>query len=909
MTERVGLTSSRRTVQGRLVGALRSAAGRSNGRVNTLLALTAIFAPGGSTFAQTVDPGSGGLQQRTAASVTSALAAQPAPAPAGEAALDPKEFAARSVTRLALLDVRVHSPLTPADFQVALALLEIASEFAPQDLDLVRLRSVIAQNGEQWDTLEPLFRRLLAADPGDTAAQYRLITLRLNRIQLSEDRLRAYERFLGPDGAGLDASIRSRLASDAAFLHRERGEAQGFVDKLKLATSLDPTNKDAAKAALEYFDQRVDDPIGRLDLIANLMYADIADADTHEELARALASVGVFDGARRFSGTAQKILDRAGLSQDALGFLSELATDWCVDGAASVTQRLSVALASRRQETESLIKQLQAQLVPTDDIPRPEDVRLDARLDRVRLLAARTAGDQATIEAATGDVRKSYDAALAEMKKMVPSGQITEQDLAEQSRALKIELVTLLAHANVDLDAAAKDLDTVAAEADNDATEPGFREARAWVSLRQGAVGEAMGLFEPLSIERSVSRIGLAACQEAQGQKQAAISTYRGIVREFPITVESAWAVGRLIELTGSPEVDPALTPQARRFYAALPAWIGEVSTDPSRFMSLGVELTRPSAHNLERSEIQVRLTNISSVPLGVGPGETIDSRAIVAPQLEIGTDEVRSTQPEVLDLQRRLRLLPNQSIAFTCWPDPGVTGWIMETNCREAARVRFRVIQGFVRGGQGEVLVGPMSLSCGTSGMIRSPLPESMLAPEDFARRVADAPEQDLPRLVTVGRALLFADKGTNTTAGREAKSADAALSLDAQTLLTPGERSALARAFADRYAKASVPVRAIMLAGLPHASQFPEMSVFDEAARPEADPSLAALFIVSRVGDEQDPALAAAKSSPDARLARIAQLHAQRTADGKPPYAKLGPGYAGLLTAAVPQTPGPAK
>lgn len=826
------------------------------------------------------------------------------PASAAVAAINLNEFAARSITRFALMDLRIHAPLAPPDFRVAYLLVDLASEFTPDDPDSLRLRAVIADSGGDKDSLELVLRRLLAGDPRDTAVQYRLIALRLGRIQLAEDRLRAYERFLGPEGANLDGSIRSRLATDAAFLHRERGEAQGFVDKLKIATALDSTNHEAARAALDYFDQRVDDPIARLDLLANLLYADIADPQTHDELARALAGVGVFDGARRFTKTAQRIRDRAGLTQDAIGFLGELATDWCVDGAASVTQRLSIAIASRRQETEALIKQLQAQLVPTDDIPKPEDVRLDARLDRVRLLAARTVGDQATIDGATTDLRKSYDAAAAEMQKMAAGGQVTAEDVAEQTRAIRLELITLLALANVEMEQVGKDFDAIAADPANNATEPGFQEALAWLTLRRGGAAEALGLFEPIAPDRPNSRIGIATAHEALGQKDAAIATYRSIVREFPISTDAAWAVGRLLEISGVADVDPDVTPKARLFFKSLPDWLDETATDPSRFMALGAELARTTAHNLERSAVHVRLTNTSTIPLAVGPGATIDSRSLVAPQLEIGTEEMRSTLPEAVDLQRRLRLLPNQAIDFTFWPDPGLTGWLIETNCRDASRTRFRVIQGYIRGGRGEVLVGPMSLASSTLAMVRSPLAESKLSPAEFVQLVIDAPEDDIPRLVTVARSIAFSVKPDPTPASKDAANAP-----PPEALLSTDERASLAGAFSQRYARAGTAARAVMLAGLPHTNQVAEFKAFDDTARSETDPNLIGLFVISRVNDVQDPVLVGARSSTNVRLAELAKLHSERLTEGKISYFNMGPGIAGLLVPPPPRDPEPPK
>lgn len=94
--------------------------------------------------------------------------------------------------------------------------------------------------------------RVVLLDPSDTVAQ-RLITARIAARQTAEERLEVYERMLGPRGASIDPTVRSRLALDAALIERERGELDRFLRYLTLATDLDRTNKEAHHLATSYF--------------------------------------------------------------------------------------------------------------------------------------------------------------------------------------------------------------------------------------------------------------------------------------------------------------------------------------------------------------------------------------------------------------------------------------------------------------------------------------------------------------------------------------------------------------------------------------------------------------------------------------------------------------------------------
>jgi hypothetical protein len=216
--------------------------------------------------------------------------------------------AAAGIANVAILDLSRIQP-NPADYQLAADLLGIARSLAPDDEQLLRLTIEAAESAGDQDRVHALSRELFRIDPSDTVALLRIISARVAEHQSADARLGAYDRLLGEDGRKkLDPSIRSRLALDAALLLREQGDIEAFADRLALATSLDQTNKDAAALAVTFFTQRVNDAVGRFELLENLLLADPFDPETHLAMARELAAGGAWEGASRFYATHETLL-------------------------------------------------------------------------------------------------------------------------------------------------------------------------------------------------------------------------------------------------------------------------------------------------------------------------------------------------------------------------------------------------------------------------------------------------------------------------------------------------------------------------------------------------------------------------------------------------------------------------
>ncbi|MFN9972264.1 MAG: hypothetical protein ACK58T_20480, partial [Phycisphaerae bacterium] len=216
------------------------------------------------------------------------------------------------------------------------------------DADLIRRQIESEWNAEDQDAAIEATQRLLKLDPRDTVAQLRLVSHRINAIQTTEGRIAAYERFLSEAGKGLDPSIRSRLALDCALLHRERGEEDNFVARLKLATALDGTNKEAALLAYTYFSESVSDPKGEAELTLNLLYADPLDSSIYLQLSEQLASGGAFSGASRMYKMGERVLVGAGSVLSGEQELKKFMLSWHVSGAKAVREEFDKSLAGER---------------------------------------------------------------------------------------------------------------------------------------------------------------------------------------------------------------------------------------------------------------------------------------------------------------------------------------------------------------------------------------------------------------------------------------------------------------------------------------------------------------------------------------------------------------------------------
>lgn len=841
----------------------------------------------------------------------------PAPTPAEPAVVEPtssdislEAFTAQSLQRVAMIDLRQQVVDLPRDYRIVYRLLREAERFAPRDLELAHKLGEAAWKMEDDEAVIETCKRIIALDPKDTSAMLRLITTRLNATQTLDQRLEGYERFLGPEGKSIDPAVRSRLAMDAGHLRRERGDDKGFVQLMKLAAQLDPTNKEAAQDAALYYAQRVGDPLGRMELIANLMYADPMDPTTQLWMARELGMQGAFVQADRFHTLGRSLIGRSGQQPDVKIYIESMVLAWQSRGPLEPVKMLTDYVIMNRYSAEAKVKQAEQELQVTTEMKRAKDIRLDPDMERVRVMAAMMEGvaDDAeltkefrraeaqglmqgndVLDSAVGDfgitVSTLYDK-LSDPKGLPPG--LAIEDARAEVRRLYLEAQMLRAMTNLHMDQVEFDQEKIAEltppapEGETRAEDPEEITTRGWLTLRSDGPEKALEILLTQGDTVAAARYGIATCREMLGQKEQAIADYRLLAVSDPMGVLGAAARTKLTKLTGRVEDLTPQTAAARNFGFSVPPSVDAMVTDPGSYMSLTAEVSEGNVSALGPLRVRLKLKNISTLPLSMGGGLVIDTRFLLAPAMMVRNEPAQKfIQPEVVGLDRRLRLMGGETLEAELWGEAGETGWMAEASSSEYVRLRWRVLQGFQTGLAGVFEPGIGSISTMTGTVTRLPLPEALIPVTDLIAKIATDPDEKLPALVAASRSRLVGIGHLGPVTGPD--------------------REALAKAWAARYTKTGATGRMLILAALPHGGISPEMEVLDDEARKETDPRVGIAVVATVCRDVTDPFLKMAAASSDEGLREVAALQAARLADVEMTYSRNGPGVRGRLAGSL--------
>lgn len=794
--------------------------------------------------------------------------AVPAAAAQLRAEVDLKEITSRTLTRIAGIDLRNNPDPQPQDFETAAVLLGLAQELQPEDTGLLRRRIEAAWAAGDRDLAVRITEDLLRLDPKDTVAQLRLITFRIGQISTIEDRLAAYSRFLDGAGATLDPSVRSRLALDAALLLREQGNNDGFVQRLTEACQLDSTNKEAASLAATYAAPHADQ-YGRLDLLVNLLMADPLDPNVHASLASEFARGGAFEACNRFLSIEGSLLQASGLPTTSIDTRLKALT-WLQQGPKPLVDAIN---RQRINQMDAVAKQRDYGLrngVPAAKLPRPEDVRVPIADAVMQILALDASGDRAAVQAALAEMGETVNLMGQNLLEPTKRPLSMSQDQAEaQLVAISVQLQLVRLWTGVQIDDARQALDPRGALTK---IAPGaVASLTSWLKMHSG---DPAGALEDLRRDAEAgptARIGAGLALELLGRKDEAAEEYRHVVRAGVLTAPGAWAHSRLQTL-GAPEPRDAerLEEYAR---SRIPAWVDRMPLRPGDYVRLDADLRERSLDATERDRLVLSLTNNAPIPLALGADRPLSSRMLVAPKFEDpGNFMPAMVKPEIVDMDRRLRLMPRETLSVEAWPDPGESGLLLELMAFRTARVRWRVIQGFWISQGGGYQPGPMCLSRETGSLVRSPLPDVTFSIESYTQKFKGDPERLLPRLAVGLRAILLNRALAPVRPGDPAPTDDAVIPV--------------AQAVAERYTALSPECRAMLAAILPHQHLAPSMKVMDDAVRADTDPMVRCIALATRVTTADDDLIAQAAASDDPRQRALAELLKARTGHNGKPY-----------------------
>lgn len=772
-------------------------------------------------------------------------------------------IAAQAVARAAAVDLKLAGNPTPDDFAIALELLKSAVNLAPDNQTIIRLTIEAAASAGDTETVKSLTRRLVKLDPSDTVAQLRAISTNISDLQNADERLKAYDLFLGPKGAEIDASVRSRLALDAALLLRERGDIKGFADRLSQAMQLDPTNQDAATLGLTFYSQTPSaTPVGRLDLMLNVLYANPLDPGVYDVITQELLNSGAFTGAARFARLHSRL---AGSQNDPSGadqFTRRELAEWNFAGAESLIKQITDGFAKAREAAAAQRKQMEAAGTPPEKLPNLDEAILPFGSQRSLLLAAAAIGDQARVKQFLTDLVQSgrTGAAMLTDPAKRPEG-MTEEQVAAKLMDYQSELTWLRLWTGQQIDDAASGVAAIKQGGRDDPDT--IARLEGWLAFRRGENETAERLLKPISPADPLATLGLAMLSESRGAKDEAASLFADVVARTPASAAGAFARTRYTTLVGKPPALSETAAKLEQLAAAVPEWLETMPDSPPKIEVLEVMPLRAEISDLERTPVRVTLRNTSPIPLAVGPDGPINSSLMFMPAVEIGQQRIPSLEyVAVASLDRRLRLMPNEQIEVIAWPDMGVLSSTMEILGDRPAKIRWRALQGFELDDQQFYKACAQCQTVDTRALTRRPPPRT------------DAPAEGLRYSFQTGSPRDMAE----TALAIKLRVAQPLPSLE----LSPKEQADLMEALSTRYTALDKETRILLLSLLPNQINMPATARFDQLAAADADEDVLAVELATRVARSDDPVFDSAKVKQSPRLAALAALIKDRQQRG---------------------------
>lgn len=322
--------------------------------------------------------------------------------------------------------------------------------------------------------------------------------------------------------------------------------------------------------------------------------------------------------------------------------------------------------------------------------------------------------------------------------------------------------------------------------------------------------------------------------------------------------MNGAFARGRIETILGQP-LNPTETAAAiERYIARTPAWLDEMAMNPRSYMSLSAAPVPEHSQPSDGLFLRVKLRNIGRVPLALGNGKPIESRILAAPQLSLdGVEYTAYIQPEVIEMNQRIRLRPGESVEADVWIGSGTVGMLVDSVANRSITARWRLLQGFAFDEQRRFVPSPLCVTADSSMMTRS----SIRAIGDSAGSVAQA-------LHTVQGATLidaiFHARGMILSAQQAPQEERAQAMAEALIVF---------RAIADRMATMSSAERGLALIQVGITNPDPDNPV-DLAILQDNSPVALLALLIARAPLPTHPAYANAINSGEPNISEFARL-----------------------------------
>ena len=766
-----------------------------------------------------------------------------------------REATADRLARGALLMLRGTKPPLPVDFQLCAEQLRLALKLDPNNPYILRrMREALYRAGD-IEGFEEATRRLSVLEPEDTVLQLAVISGRIASIQNADDRLAAYERLLSPAGDSIDDSVRSRLAFDAALLAQEQGDQDRFVALLTRAAQLDSTNKQAAARVADYLMAFETDPKGRIDILANVVLADPLDPSAHMNLAREFLRNGATHAGERFLNHAVALWQMQGFQQDEGTLLQRYALQWLHKGPDSVLDDLDEMESIRRYDIEQQRKALEE---AGEDPEEAGEFKQDPLIERIRLIIASESGQDELAKRSLLNIEKGiHDAILNAQKLLESEDPPNAREIDRLVSDLLVQSVYLRLWSGGQIDKAEATIDQLVKLPEAHGVRPeAIERFRGWVAARRGDRDTAERLLEPQAQEEPFAMLGLGVAAESADDLRGAVRAYAKAALAEPGSLLGVWARKRVERLLGSTISQTPKAQELERLAESLPETIDRMVKGPGAFLNVYSAPVSEELDRLGRALVRISVRNVGPIPVAVGERAPCRTSTLLIPRLALGGVWIaEAAEPEVISLNRRLRLMPRETMEFVVWADQGQTGALLDLDAELPATLRWRTVIGFEIDQYGQYALGGTSLEheCGlaTRGRLKG-LGDNI---EDVTLSIELA-ETGEPLLL----ALLQARAMLMRTLGSE--------SPDIVDI-----RNNICDAIATRFETMTQAERAFTLVMLPRRQAIPDTMVIDALAKKQDDPMLNALLL-RRVTDPDDALFSRIIESDDPEMSKLARL-----------------------------------
>ena len=786
------------------------------------------------------------------------------------------EHASDSMEMVAQLDLGLNEPVTPHDYELAMHLMSMAMELDPSDANLARSIAQAAWSCADYEQVIAATRDIVRLDPQDTVAQLRLISAMINRSQTVNERIAAYERFVGEGAKSIDPSVRSRLLLDKALLHREQGSESEFLKALRASAKLDSTNKEAQSLVAQHYSRVIDDPAVLMQLQLRILYADPLDPHVHIAIARMCAAEGATDIAWRYLNNAIAIFKiDSGTVPDQLQE-QQLSLLWQHEGPQAILDKLNPTLADERATAKARIEARIAAHEPFDDIMQPSEIRYDPGIDRIRLMAARILDDQETVDSVLLDLERGLVSYYMNMKGQMSQRGANRGALLGSYLGEVVTFQTMRAISGVDEKEIEDDITRILENAPE--LEPFFRPFEPFSAFAGGRYQEALDAATG-KLGRSGPRdLLIAMSAERLGRTTDAINLYTELTRDYPLDATGSVARSRLEVLKSGESLTTEAGAKMQELGNNIPGWIDQMITTPENTMTLSMSPLKNSFGPGERAQVEIRLKNLSTLPMALGSANPIDSNLLIVPGFrELETNFRGKGRSSVVDLGRKFRLNPLEEITIRVDPDTPQTRWLIHNQPQSVVRQRWRALQGFKPMFSGGLINSPFALTCETPLITRGVLAEATMSTEDLIASINDESPGRLRKGVLGAAAIL--------------------LKPETRPELTDADISQIVDALWERYLSSDTPTRIWMLGTLPTRVAARKLESFDERVRQqlisdslidtEISAQLVAMVMMTRVESAGSAVFDMAQMHSDPRLKLIADRIDDRIRGLKPMYA----------------------